>query len=117
MGLEIGISGGRHIFGQGDSEGQVRRCRFLGMTVMGLAAGSFNALDWWVMDSEFRNCAVGTGNLTPLGGAGAVHAYRNNFFNSSVADYASVNIAWLTIRDNYSYGSAKFLQVSQRANY
>src|SRR5580658_592621 len=92
--MNIGIMAGRMgaQYGQLDSEGQVRRVSFVRDTYAGLDVGSWNALDWWVWDSHFVDCARGVTNDYSLNesgasvGAGTVYVYRSFFERSTVAD-------------------------------
>jgi len=116
--MAIGIMGGRlgRNYGQLDSEGQVRRVSFINDTYAGLDTGSFNALDWWVWDSQFINCARGVSNEYSLDdsgvttGAGAMYVYRSLFKGSTVADFAIGNTGWFSLHNNVSIGSALFIQ-------
>ena len=115
--LGIGIYGGRlgKDYGQGDSETLIKRVKFIENTRAGINVGSFNALNWWIWDSEFRNCARGVSNefsmddKGPAAGAGNFAVYRNLFFHSSVADITFGNTGWFAFRANVSIGSARFL--------
>ena len=62
--MAIGIMAGRlgKPYGQLDSEGQVRRVAFIRNRYAGVAVGSWNALDWWVWDSQFVDCGRGVTN-------------------------------------------------------
>ena len=73
----------------------------------GSASKSFNALDWFVWDSEFDGCAIGVTNDP---GAGHFHVYRNIFRNSTVADIALRNAEYFGIRHNLSVGSKRFFE-------
>jgi hypothetical protein len=116
--MAIGIIAGRMgaNYGQLDSEGQVRRVSFINDTYAGLDTGSFNALDWWVWDSQFINCARGVSNQYAVGdsgvttGAGSMYVYRSLFRGSTVADFAIANTGWFSLHNNVSMGSALFIQ-------
>ncbi len=118
--LNIGIMAGRlgANFGQLDSEGQIRRVTFLRNTYAGLDLGSFNALDWWVWDSHFVDCARGVSNNFSIDdsgttvGAGAAYVYRSLFERSTVADFDIGNTGWFSLHNNVSIGSRRFFQAA-----
>lgn len=121
--MAIGINPGRlkstlDLYGSGDSEGLVKRVTFINNSFAGLDTGSFNALDWWVWESTFINCARGYSNNyavqgnTVTTGAGAAHIYRSNFFGSTFADYDIGNTGGFTLNHNFSSGSAMFLNAN-----
>jgi hypothetical protein len=115
--MTIGIMAGRlgANYGNLDSEGQVRRVTFIRNTYAGLNVGSWNALDWWVWDSQFIDCGRGVSNTYSLddsgvtAGAGAVYVYRSLFEGSTVADLAVGNTSWFSLHNNVSIGSALFI--------
>jgi hypothetical protein len=115
--MSIGIMAGRlgANYGNMDSEGQVRRVTFINNSYAGLDTGSFNALDWWIWDSHFVNCARGVTNeysLSDTGvtnGAGAMYVYRSLFEGSTVADFAIGNTGWFSLHNNVSIGSSQFI--------
>jgi hypothetical protein len=119
--MAIGIMGGRlgTNYGQLDSEGQVRRVTFLRNTYAGVDLGSWNALDWWIWDSHFVDCARGVTNEYGVDGsgttdgAGAVYVYRSFFQGSTVADMAIGNTGWFSLHNNVSIGSRRFFEASQ----
>ena len=116
--MAIGIMAGRlgANYGQLDSEGQVRRVAFIRNTYAGLDVGSFNALNWWVWDSQFIDCARGVSNQYSLNdagvttGAGATYVYRSLFEGSTVADMAISNTGWFSLHNNVSIGSRRFFE-------
>lgn len=114
--LGTGIAGGRRdtpAYGQMDSEVTVLRSRFVRNTLAGISVGSFNALDWWVWDSEFIDCARGvTNDANPVqpDGAGNFMVYRSVFKGSTVADVSIGNTGWFSLHNNVSVGSQRFLQ-------
>ena len=118
--MAIGIMGGRlgSSYGNLDSEGQIRRVRFVNNTYAGLDTGSFNALDWWVFESSFEGCARGVANTYSIDdsgvvdGAGAMYVYRSNFSGSTVADVDLGNAGWFSLHDNVSIGSKLFIQTA-----
>lgn len=116
--MGIGITTGRLGSGYGEmnSEGQVRRVTFLRNWKAGVNTGSWNALDWWVWDSRFIDCARGVSNIFsmddkgPTPGAGAVYVYRSTFERSTVADVNVANTEWFSMHNNVSLGSRRFFQ-------
>lgn len=114
--LGTGIAGGRRdtpAYGQLDSEVTVLRSRFIRNSLAGIAVGSFNALDWWVWDSEFVDCARGvTNDANPVqpDGAGNFMVYRSVFRGSTVADVSMGNTGWFSLHNNVSVGSQRFIQ-------
>lgn len=135
--IEIGIMAGRRgaYYGDGDSEGHIRRVTFNNNSKAGLNTGSFNALDWWIWDSHFTNCARGVsdvftiedrpdptdstktiptegvdGVISAIDGAGNFHVYRSLFEGSTVADINIHNTQWFSLHNNTSIGSRRFFQ-------
>jgi len=114
--LGTGIAGGRRdtpAYMQMDSEVTVLRSRFVRNSLAGIALGSFNALDWWVWDSEFVDCARGvTNDASPVqpDGAGNFMVYRSVFRGSTVADVSIGNTGWFSMHNNISIGSQRFIQ-------
>lgn len=116
--MKIGIMAGRlgTNYGQLNSEGQVRRVRFINIAQSGVNAGSWNALNWWVWDSRFTDCGNGVSNIYTVSdiateiGAGAVHVYRSVFERSKVADIHIANTGFFSVHQNVSIGSRRFFQ-------
>jgi len=116
--MKIGIMAGRlgANYGQLDSEGQIRRVRFINNTVAGVNTGSWNALNWWVWDSRFTDCGRGISNTFTVSdagtesGAGGVHVYRSLFERSKVADVHIANTSFFSVHQNVSVGSKRFFQ-------
>jgi len=115
--MAIGIMGGRNgsQYGQLDSEGQVRRVKFVRNTKAGLSVGSFNALNWWVWDSQFTDCARGVTNKFSVGdgetetqGAGSFFVYRSLFERSKVVDAEIGHTGTFGIYSSTSIGSRRF---------
>ena len=115
--MGIGIMAGRMgaAYGQMNSEGQVRRVRFVRMSQSGVNTGSWNALNWWVWESRFTDCARGVSNVFTVGdvanpgpGAGAVHVYRSVFERSTVSDVHIANTGFFSMQHNVSSGSRRF---------
>ncbi|MFM7291770.1 MAG: glycosyl hydrolase family 28-related protein [Planctomycetia bacterium] len=105
--VAFGIRAGkpkRHLM---DAETMVVRCRFVRCSVAGVRIQSFNALDWFIWDSEFDDCEVG---ITNDPGAGHFHAYRNIFRRSKVADVTLRNASYFGIRHNLSLESNRFFE-------
>ena len=102
--LALGIRAGKPHFM--DAECAVVRCKFQRNSVAGVRIQSFNALDWFVRDCEFADCAVGVTNDP---GAGHFHVYRSIFRRSTVADITLRNAGYFSIRHNLSIGSRQFL--------
>ncbi|MDB6008672.1 MAG: hypothetical protein JWL65_922 [Gammaproteobacteria bacterium] len=118
--MAIGIMAGRlgKPYGQLDSEGQIRRVVFVRNRYAGVAVGSWNALDWWVWDSQFVDCGRGVTNnynASDSGqtkGAGTVYVYRSLFQRSTVADMAIANTGWFSLHNNVSIGSRRFFEAA-----
>lgn len=100
-------------YGNLDSEGSVKRTKFIRNTVAGVSTESYNALDWWVMDSEFIDCYRGVTNAL---GAGNVLAYRNLFQRSKFADIHVGTPQWHSMHGNVSIGSLRFLHANSAGN-
>jgi hypothetical protein len=101
--VEYGIHGG--FTGHGFAETSITRARFAGNSKAGVALGNFNALDIWVRESIFEDCAVGVTNDS---GAGNNHVYDSVFLRSTVADMAMQNTGGFSARGNVSVGSKAF---------
>jgi hypothetical protein len=126
--MSIGIMAGRlgSDYGQLNSEGVIRRVTFLRNAYAGFDAGSFNALDWWIYDSQFVDCGRGVTNDFSFsdnttvtfaasgpaieGGAGAMYVYRSFFQGSIVADVEIGNTGWFSMHQNVSIGSRRFFE-------
>ena len=117
--MAIGIMAGRMgaAYGKMNSEGQIRRVTFLRNTYAGLNTGSWNALNWWVWDSQFIDCARGLTNSRTISdtsttdlGAGGMYVYRSLFKRSTVADFHVHNTGWFSLQHNVSTGSRRFFQ-------
>lgn len=119
--MGVGIMAGRQgvQYGALDSEGQVRRVTFIRNTRAGLSTGSWNALDWWIWDSHFIDCARGVTNRLsvddsgPTEGAGGFYIYRSLFERSRIADVNIKNTQWFSMHDNVSIGSRRFFQADE----
>jgi hypothetical protein len=100
---QIGIQGGAN---GGASETSVLRDKFLNLKSDGILLRNFNALDWWVWNSYFKNDAVGVSNIP---GAGNFHVFNSYFDSSTVADLQLLNTGQFSFRDNFSIDSNRFL--------
>jgi hypothetical protein len=101
-----------------DAEFMVKRCKFIRCSEAGLSIGSFNALDWWVWDSEFVDCGVGATNCAEgTYGGGHFHLYRNLFRGSKAADIRTGHCSYFGIRFNTSIGSRRFLETIRPTGY
>ncbi len=115
----IKADGSLNNYGHGmDAETLVKRCKFIRCSEAGLSIESFNALDWWVWDSEFIDCAVGATNCAEGEyGGGHFHLYRNLFRSSKVADIRTGHCSYFGIRFNTSIGSRRFLETIRPTGY
>ena len=123
-----GIIGGRVVpvvengkivwYGHGmDAETLVKRCKFIRCNE-GLSIESFNALDWWVWDSEFIDCRVGATNCAKGEyGGGHFHIYRSVFRRSKEADIRIGHTSYFGFRLNTSIGSKRFLEAIRPTGY
>jgi hypothetical protein len=101
-----------------DAETLVKRCKFIRCSEAGLSIESFNALDWWVWDSEFIDCGVGASNCAKGEyGGGHFHLYRNVFRGSKVADIRTGHTSYFGFRFNISIGSRRFLETIRPEGY
>lgn len=122
--MDIGIMAGRTgtNYGQMTSEGQIRRVTFLRNKVAGVDTGSWNAVNWWIWDSHFVDCARGVSNTFGINdsgatsGSGGFHVYRSLFERSTVADVNIYNTGWFSMYSNVSVGSRRFFQGEQVGN-
>ena len=118
--MAIGIMAGRIgvDYGQMNSEGQIRRVKFIRNWIAGFNTASWNALDWWIWESQFIDCARGVSNYFGLNdtkegpglGAGAFYIYRSLFKNSTIADIDIANTGWFSMHHNISLNSKIFFQ-------
>jgi len=112
----VGIFAGRlgRQYGEMGSEGQIRRVTFVRNWIAGVNTGSWNALDWWIWDSRFIDCARGYTNKFSVDdkgsavGAGAAYIYRTSFERSTIADVDIRNTMWFSLHNNVSIGSKLF---------
>lgn len=118
--MGIGIFGGRlgAAYGQGDSETLIERVKFQSISTAAVNVGSPNAVNWWIWDSEFTDCARGLSNLFSYDdngrtlGAGILLVYRNVFQRSTVADFSIANTGWFSLHNNVSLGSRQFINAA-----
>jgi hypothetical protein len=106
-----GIRGG--FLKRGFAETSILRNKFIRNTIAGISLGNFNALDVWVRNSVFQDCAIGVTNMY---GAGNFKLYNNNFFNSTTGDIAIANTGEFSIRGNTSVNSAQFFYAGFTGN-
>jgi hypothetical protein len=106
-----GIKGG--FLGNGFAETAITRCSFLNNSVAGVSLGNFNALDCWIWESLFENCARGVTNYF---GAGNFKVYHSIFRNSSISDVSIGNTGEFSIRDCSSVNSKTFFQSNFTGN-
>jgi hypothetical protein len=92
--------------GAGIAETVVARCRFLRCWEAGVSVQNWNSLDWFIRESEFRDCRRGVVNIF---GAGNFFVYGSLFRNSSDADICIGNTLYFSLRNNTSVGSKAFL--------
>lgn len=109
--LVFGINGGNLKYGF--AETTILRDKFIRITAAGVSMGNFNALDIWIRDSYFQDCAVGVTNTY---GAGNFRLYHNLFINSSLSDISIRNTGGFSVRDNTSIGSKQFFNAGGSTN-
>ena len=110
----IGIRGGH--FGHGFAETAIMRCKFTRNTIAGITLGNFNALDIWVWQSVFENCAIGITNLydSTIVGGGNFKVYGSIFRNSTISDIVIGHTGEFAFRDNTSTNSNAFLRATEK---
>jgi hypothetical protein len=114
--LGKGLVGGRMdnaSYGWNDAEVLIVRNQFSHCSQAGVSIESFNALDYWIWDSQFTDSARGVTNELGEGGgtgAGNFSVYRSTFERSSIADATLCNTGFFSFRGNVSVGSKRFLQ-------
>jgi len=109
--LVFGINGGNLKYGF--AETTILRDKFTRNTAAGVSLGNFNALDIWIRDSWFQDCAVGVTNTY---GAGNFRLYHNLFLNSTISDISIRNTGGFSVRDNTSIGSKQFFNAGGSYN-
>lgn len=98
-----GIHGGSLRYGF--AETSILRARFIRNTIAGVSLGNFNALDIWIRNSLFQDCATGVTNTF---GAGNFRLYNNLFVNSTVSDISIGNTGEFSVRGNTSVNAKQF---------
>ncbi|WP_426670934.1 glycosyl hydrolase family 28-related protein [Mucilaginibacter sp. McL0603] len=107
----FGIRGGA--LGHGFAEISILRDQFIRNTTAGVSLGNFNALDIWIRNSLFQDCAVGVTNMY---GAGNFKVYQCVFRNSGVSDISMNNTGEFSIRGNTSVHSKQFFYAAGSRN-
>jgi Malectin domain/Pectate lyase superfamily protein len=95
--------------GANDDSITITRSKFSNCSLAGVSVESFNALNYWIWDSQFINNARGVTNEF---GAGNFAVYRSLFQNSRVADITIVNTEYFAFRGNTSIGSQQFFHAA-----
>jgi len=100
-----------------DAECLVKRCKFVRCSEAGVSIESFNALDWWVWDCEFVDCAVGATNAPKNEYGGShFHIYRSVFRGSEETDVRIGHASYFGVRLNTSIGSNRFIEGKYRSS-
>jgi len=105
-GFRTGISGGTTPAtgtGANDSEVTIRRCIFHNCTFSGIGITGYNALDYWIWDCRFLQCANGVSCAF-----GNYHIYRSFFSGSTVSDVHNKHGYYNSIRGCYSVNANDF---------
>lgn len=106
-----GIHGG--FFKRGFAETSILRSRFIRNTTAGVSLGNFNALDIWIRNCQFKDCAIGVTNTF---GAGNFKLYNNAFSNSTISDISIGNTGEFSMRYNTSINSNQFFYAGYTGN-
>ena len=93
-------------YGWNDAEVSIIRSKFIRNSEAGVSVESWNALNYWIWDSEFTNNARGVTNIFCCGN---FHVYRSVFCSSSIADIHIHNTSYFSFRGKTSIGSDRFL--------
>jgi hypothetical protein len=109
--VAFGIRGGS--LGHGFAETSILRDQFIRNTSAGVSLGNFNALDIWIRNSLFQDCATGVTNMY---GAGNFKVYNNIFRNSTISDLSMNNTGGFSVRDNTSTNSKQFFYAAGSQN-
>lgn len=112
--VAFGIHGGFR-YGISFAEIAIMRCKFVKNTVAGVSVGNFNALDIWIWNSIFEDCAIGATNDIE-NGAGNFKIYNSIFRRSAIADVKIGNTGEFSFRDNTSIGSKTFIAAGWSGN-
>lgn len=109
--MGVGIQGGEDpkVAGYQDTAAEViiKRTRFLRAADAGILVRDWNTVDWWVTDCLFEDNLAGVRNVI-----GGVHVYHSIFRHSREADVFASDVEYMSLRDNYSSGSRRFLATS-----
>ncbi len=103
---KYGISSGSYTSdgtGMMDAEVAIKRCRFFSCQAAGIAIKGYNALDYWIWDSEFNNCYTGVDCSL-----GNYHIYQSHFNNSQNADINIKDAIYSSVRGCYSNNAKAF---------
>ena len=109
--VSYGLRGGT--LGHGFAETSILRDKFIRNTVAGVSLGNFNALDIWIRNSVFQDCATG---ITNIHGAGNFRVYNSIFRNSTESDISMYNTGGFSVRGNTSTNSNQFFYASGSPN-
>lgn len=107
----FGIRGGS--LGHGFAETSILRDQFIRNFSAGVSLGNFNALDIWIRNSLFQDCATGVTNMY---GAGNFKVYNCIFLNSTLYDLSFYNTGGFSIRNNTSINSKQFFNAGGTPN-
>jgi hypothetical protein len=105
-GFAFGISGGTTPAtgtASNDSEITIRRCIFRNCAVSGIEITGFNALDYWIWDCRFLQCANGLRCTN-----GNYHLYHCYFSGSLISDVHNAGGYYNSIRGCYSVNGNNF---------
>ncbi|MEO5995912.1 MAG: glycosyl hydrolase family 28-related protein [Chitinophagaceae bacterium] len=103
---EYGIATGTYSSdgtGMMDSEVAIKRCKFISCQGAGISIKGFNALDYWIWDSEFIDCNIGVSCSL-----GNYHIYQSHFYNSITTDVNIKDAMYSSIRNCYSNNAKAF---------
>jgi hypothetical protein len=97
------------------AEVAIMRCKFIKNSIAGVSLGNYNALDIWIWNSLFEDCAIGATN-TLNDGAGGFKVYNSIFKRSTIADIKIGNTVEFSFRDNTSIRSKAFIVAENTPN-
>ncbi len=103
---QYGISAGTYTSdgtGMMDAEVAIKRCKFISCQGAGIFIKGFNALDYWIWDSEFTNCNIGVACSH-----GNYHIYQSHFKNSRTVDIHTRDALYTSVRGCYSNNAQAF---------
>ena len=109
--VAFGIRGGA--LGHGFAEASILHDQFIRNTSAGVSLGNFNALDVWIRNCSFEECATGVTNTY---GAGNFRVYGSTFRNSTVSDMSMHNTGGFSVRGNTSINSNQFFNAALTRN-